>query len=134
MKAIATWTQGLQGIVKDERNHSTVIDVPPAKGGIDSGTSALELCVMSLAGCVETIFAMVAPKMRLEFEQLEVVAVASKADDAPTIERVDYKLSIKTSAKLEKVEKCLNLVETTCPVGVLFTQAGVEINGEIEML
>lgn len=134
MKAIATWTQGLQGIVKDERNHSTVIDVPPAKGGIDSGTSALELCVMSLAGCVETIFAMVAPKMRLEFEQLEVVADARIEEGAKTISHVDYKLSIKTSATEEKVKKCLDLVESTCPVGVLFTQAGVVIKGEIEML
>lgn len=134
MKAIATWTEGLQGIVKDERNHSIVIDVPHSKGGIDSGTSALELCVMSLAGCIKTIFAMLAPKMRLEFEKLEVIADARIEDGAKTLSHIDYKLIIKTSATEEKVKKCLELVETTCPVGVLFTQAGVVLKSEIEML
>lgn len=134
MKAIANWTEGLQGIVKDERNHSIVIDVPEVKGGIDSGTSALELCVMSLAGCIETIFAMVAPKMRLEFEKLEVVADARMEDGSKTISHVDYKLNILTKASEEKVKKCLDLVESTCPVGVLFTQAGVVLNAEIVML
>ena len=134
MKAIATWTKGLQGIVKDERNHSTVIDVPTAKGGIDSGTSALELCIMSFAGCIETIFAMVAPKMRIEFGKLEVIADARIDGDSKTITHVDYSLSIKTSVSEDKVKKCLELVESTCPVGVLFTQAGVKLKGEIVML
>lgn len=134
MKAIATWTKGLQGIVNDERNHTTVIDVPEAKGGVDSGTSALELCIMSLAGCIETIFAMVAPKMRLEFQELEVIADARIEGDAKTITHVDYKLIIKTEASEVKVKKCLDIVESTCPVGVLFTQAGVVLTGEIEKL
>jgi putative redox protein len=134
MKAIANWTEGLQGIVKDERNHSIVIDVPEAKGGIDSGTSALELCVMSLAGCIETIFAMVAPKMRLDFKKLEVVADARMEDGSKTISHVDYTLNISTEASEEKVKKCLDLVESTCPVGVLFTQAGVVLNAKIVML
>jgi putative redox protein len=134
MKATATWTEGLQGIVKDERNHSIVIDVPPTKGGTDSGTSALELCVMSFAGCIETIFAMVAPKMRLEFEKLEVVADARIEEGSKTLSHIDYKLRIKTEVSEEKVKKCLVQVEKTCPVGVLFTQAGLILKGEIEML
>lgn len=134
MKAVATWTKQLQGIAKDSRNHSYVIDVPEAKGGNDTGTSALELCVMSLAGCIETIFAMVAPKMRLTFDALEVEAVARIEEGAPTISHVDYVLRIKTEASEEKVAKCLDTVEKTCPVGVLFSKAGVVISGKIEML
>lgn len=134
MKAVATWTKQTQGIVKDERNHSYVIDVPEEKGGCDTGTSALELCVMSLAGCIETIFAMVAPKMRLAFDALEVEADARMEEGAATISHVDYILRIKTDAKEEKVAKCLETVEKTCPVGVLFSQAGVVISGKIEML
>lgn len=134
MKATATWTKGLQGIVNDERNHATVIDLPEAKGGVDSGTSALELCLMSLAGCLKTIFAMVGSKMRIEFEELQIIADARMEDGAQTITHVDYKLRIKTDASEAKVKKCLDIVESTCPVGVLFTQAGVVMSGEIEML
>lgn len=134
MKAVATWTKQLQGVVTDKCNRSIVIDVPEEKGGCDSGSSALELCVMGFAGCIETIFAMVAPKMRLEFSALEVEAVARMEEGAATISHVDYIFRIKTDAKPEKVEKCLETVEKTCPVGVLFSKAGVEINGKIEML
>ena len=45
-----------------------------------------------------------------------------------------YILSIKTSVSEDKVKKCLELVESTCPVGVLFTQAGVKLKGDIVIL
>jgi len=134
MKAVATWTKQLQGIVKDGCNRSIVIDVSEAKGGCDSGTSALELCVMGFAGCIETIFAMVAPKMRLTFDFLEAEAEARMEEGAKTITHIDYVLRIETDASEEKIAKCLETVEKTCPVGVLFSQAGVVISGKIEML
>ncbi len=134
MKAVATWTRQLQGVVTDSCNRSIVIDVPEAKGGTNLGSSALELCVMGFAGCIETIFAMVASKMRIEFTALEVETIAKIEDGATTISHVDYVFRIKTDAKQEKVEKCLDTVEKTCPVGVLFSQAGINISGKIEML
>jgi putative redox protein len=72
MKSKSLWTQQFQSVVDNGRNHSLVIDLPESKGGINSGPTALEICLMSFSGCVGTIFAMVAEKMRLTFEKMEV--------------------------------------------------------------
>jgi putative redox protein len=134
MKSISLWTRQFQSVVDNGRNHSVVIDLPEAKGGINSGPTALELCVMSFSGCVGTIFAMIAQKMRLAFDKLEVTMNAEQAADAPTLTDIHFTLSISTNEELSKIEKCLEHTLDTCPVGVLFRQAGVKISSEIIML
>jgi putative redox protein len=120
-------------VVDNGRNHSMVMDLPEAKGGINSGPTALEVCVMSLSGCVGTIFATVAQKMRVTFDHMEVDVDAQQKDNAPTITDAAVVLTIKTTEPKEKIEKCLELTLNTCPVGLLFKQAGVNITHEIQM-
>ncbi len=134
MKSTSLWTRQFQSVVDNGRNHSMVIDLPEPKGGINSGPTALEICVMSFSGCVGTIFAMVARKMHLEFEKMEVEVDAKQKDNAPTITDVHFTLKIKTDANTDKVEKCIEHTMNTCPVGVLFRQAGVNITHNIVML
>lgn len=131
MKSNSLWTRKFQSVVDNGRNHSMVIDLPEAKGGSNSGPTALEMCVMSLSGCVGTIFAMVAEKMRLKFEKMEVELIAEQSQNAPTITDVHFTLRIQTSEERQKIEKCLDITINTCPVGVLFKQAGVSITSEI---
>jgi putative redox protein len=133
MKSNSLWTRQFQSVVDNGRNHSMVMDLPEAKGGINSGPTALEVCVMSLSGCVGTIFAMVAQKMRVTFEHMEVDVDARQKDNAPTITDAAVVLTIKTTEPKEKIEKCLELTLNTCPVGLLFKQAGVNITHEIQM-
>jgi len=125
MKSNSLWTRKYQSVVDNGRNHSLVIDLPEIKGGINSGPTALELCVMGFSGCVGTIFAMVAEKMRLTFEKMEVEVNAEQKNDALTISDLHFVLSIQTNVEKEKIEKCLELTLNTCPVGILFKQAGV---------
>lgn len=134
MKSISLWTKNFQSVVDNGRNHSLVIDLPETKGGNNSGPTALELCVMSFSGCVGTIFAMVAEKMRLSFSKMDVNVVAEQKNDAPTITNIHFILSIQTTHEKDKIEKCLEHTMKTCPVGVLFKQAGVEITNEIILL
>lgn len=134
MKSISLWTKNFQSVVDNGRNHSLVIDLPETKGGNNSGPTALELCVMSFSGCVGTIFAMVAEKMRLSFSKMDVNVVAEQKNDAPTITNIHFILSIQTTHEKDKIEKCLEHTMKTCPVGVLFKQAGVEITNEIKLL
>lgn len=134
MKSISLWTRQFQSVVDNGRNHSMVIDLPEAKGGINSGPTALELCVMSFSGCVGTIFAMVAKKMHLGFDKLEVEMDARQKEGASTITDVKFILKIQTAETKEKINKCIEHTLNTCPVGVLFRQAGVTIQYEIEML
>ncbi len=134
MKSNSLWTRKFQSVVDNGRNHSMVIDLPEEKGGSNSGPTALEMCVMSFSGCVGTIFAMVAEKMRLKFEKMEVELIAEQNHSAPTITDVHFTLSIQTSEDRQKIEKCLEHTINTCPVGVLFKQAGVSITNEIKIL
>lgn len=134
MNSKSLWTRKFQSVVDNGRNHSMVIDLPEAKGGINSGATALELCVMGFSGCVGTIFAMVADKMRLHFDKMEVDVIAEQKNDAPTITDVHFVLSIRTNEDVKKIEKCLELTMNTCPVGLLFKQAGVKISNEIHMV
>lgn len=134
MKSNSLWTRKFQSVVDNGRNHSLVVDLPEAKGGDNSGPTALEVCVMSFSGCVGTIFAMVAEKMRLTFEKMEVEVDAEQKNGAPTISDVHFIFSILTKESHEKIEKCLTHTLSTCPVGVLFKQAGVTITHEINYL
>ncbi len=131
MKTTSLWTRQFQSVVDNGRNHSVVIDLPEPKGGINSGPTALELCGMSFSGCVGTIFAMMAKKMHLEFGKLEVEVEASQKEGASTFTDVHFNLKIRTAAEPEKIEQCITHTMNTCPVGVLFRQAGVVITHEL---
>lgn len=131
MESTVKWTKNLQSIVDNGRGHQVVIDMPEAKNGDNQGATALELAAMSLTGCIATIFAVVAAKMRIEFTKMEVELDASKTDADTTITKVDYIFRIRTNDSLEKIEKCLKYTMDTCPVGILFEQAGIPVKGEI---
>ncbi|NLJ41121.1 MAG: OsmC family protein [Clostridiales bacterium] len=123
MKAKGLWIGGFQSKLGNGRGHEVVVDLPPSQDGEDTGASALELTLMSLAGCITTIFAVVAKKARFEFEGLEADLSATKGKS--TIETVDVVVKVKASDK-EKAEKVLDQTLKMCPVGVLFDNAGVK--------
>jgi putative redox protein len=134
MKATTTWTKGLASVITDNRGHEITIDLPAAKGGEDLGPTAFELCLMSYSGCVNTIFNMVAKKMRIEFSALEVDTIGQQNDGARTFSDVEVELRIQSEASDEKIEKCLQHTLEMCPVGVLFHQAGVKTTYKIEKM
>lgn len=134
MKSTSHWKSGFESIVDNGRNHTVTVDLPEAKGGNNNGPTALELCVMSFSSCIGTIFSMLAHKMRLEFTELDIILEANQAAGAASITDVYFELCIKTSSTEDQVKKCLDLTVSTCPVGVLFRQAGVKIEYEIEII
>lgn len=129
MQSTSKWVKNYQSVVDNGRNHAIVIDLPKGQNGDDLAPTALELAVMGLSGCISTIFAMVAAKMRLEFTQLEVELKAEKGDQ--TISEAGFVLKIESDASDEKIRKCLDATLNTCPVGVLFSKAGVEVKSSI---
>ena len=134
MKATTTWTKGMSSIITDNRGHEVTIDLPEAKAGEDLGATAFELCLMSYSGCVNTIFNVVAKKMRIEFSALVVDAIGSQKNNAPTFTDIEVELKIESEASNEKIDKCLQQTLKMCPVGVLFHQAGVNTSYTIEKL
>ena len=134
MKATTTWTHGTSSVITDNRGHEVIIDLPETKGGEDLGATAFELCLMSYSGCVNTIFNIVAKKMRIDFTALKVDAIGSQKDDAPTFTDVEIELRIESGASDKKIESCLQKTLKMCPVGVLFHQAGVNTTYKIMRL
>lgn len=127
MRAIGTWQGGYRSLLEDGRGHEVAIDLSAEEGGADGGTSALELSVLSLAGCITTIFALVAEKRRVGFDALSVELDAERPRGSPTITSVSGSLRVVTSAPPEEVATVLNLTLRTCPVGVLFEHAQIPI-------
>ncbi len=129
MKTKSVLVDGYQSVINNGRNHSIVTDLPSESNGQDIGATALELSVMSLAGCISTIFKKVADKMRLNVSNLEVGTDAEKGQD--TISKVKCLVYVSSDAPQEKLEKCLDHTMKTCPVGILYEKAGVEITTEL---
>jgi putative redox protein len=104
------------------------VDLPREEHGEDGGPSALELSILSLSGCITTIFALVAKRRHLAFEAMTVDLEAHRPAGAPTITSVDGVLRVVTSAPAEEVATTLSITLRTCPLGVLFSQARVPVN------
>jgi uncharacterized OsmC-like protein len=119
--------------VDDGRAHSVCADLPPELG-TDRGPTALELGVMSFAGCVATIFVLMAKKTRVAISDLEITMRAEKPDGAKTVTKADYEVIVKSNESKERLERVFKLTRANCPVGLLFEKAGVEVSYELKIL
>ncbi|HDD66595.1 MAG TPA: OsmC family peroxiredoxin [Nitrososphaeria archaeon] len=131
MKATSIWISKFRSVLDNGRKHSVVVDLPPENNGDDMGPTALELTLMSLAGCITTIFAVVAEKRKLKYEALRLDLEAEKGEK--TIEKCKGVLTVKTDAGERDVEIVLKLTMDICPVGALFEKAGVKPEIEIKI-
>ena len=123
MKSIYRLAKNFHAVVDNGRTHSIAIDLPPDNGGEDLGATALELCVMGLSGCIGTIFAKIAKKMRLTIIHLEVDLEAFKGPEDATVTKVTAKVFVNSPDSITKLNKCLELTLDSCPVGIIFTNA-----------
>ena len=125
MHANAKMIEGFQILLDDGESHSYVVDLAPDLG-TGLGSTSLELCVMSHAGCYATIFLLTAKKMRLVIKGLKVKLDAVKSDETGTVSEEAFDISVKTDAPQDRIERAHKLTVETCPVGILFDKAGVK--------
>jgi uncharacterized OsmC-like protein len=121
------WINNYQSAVDNGRTDAVIMDLPPNKNGEDTGATALEFVVMALAGCITTIFVVVAKSMRLQFDDLKAVVKAEKPEDAKTITEAITEIRVKSDAPLDRIQRCIDLTLPRCPVGNLFEQAKVKM-------
>lgn len=112
--------------VDDRRNHAVPLDLSPPDG-TDMGPSALELCVMSFAGCYATIFVLTTKKMRFSLKNLEVKVDGIKSEDVGTIIEANVDIFVDADVPKERLERAHKLTVQNCPVGKLFEKADVKI-------
>lgn len=96
------------------------------------GPSALELALMSFAGCYATIFALTASKMRMRLKDLEVKVEAVKSEEVGTITDAKFDITVKAEALENRIQRCHELTVKDCPVGKIFDKAGVKTTYNIE--
>ncbi|MEM2110704.1 MAG: OsmC family protein [Candidatus Bathyarchaeia archaeon] len=127
MHSTAKLVRDLRIVVDDGRAHSLCLDLPPELG-TNMGPTALELGVMSFSGCVATIFALTAKKMRVPLKDLEVKLEATKSEDVGTVTEASFEIVVKAEATEDRIRRILRLTLENCPVGKLFEKAGVKTN------
>ncbi|MBS7608631.1 MAG: OsmC family protein [Candidatus Bathyarchaeia archaeon] len=131
LRSTAKLVKDLRIAVDNGRAHSVCLDLPPELG-TDMGPTALELGVMSYAGCFATIFALMAKKMRVQLKDLEVKLEAVKSDEVGTVTEAAFNIFVKTDAAEETVQRIFKLTVENCPVGKLFEKAGVKVSYNIK--
>jgi len=122
IKATAKLLDNVRSVVDNSRQHSIVLDLPAAKGGKDTGPTALEMAIMSLADCAVTIFADVSKKSGVEISKLEVVAEATQPPDSPVLTGVKLKVNVVGDAREQKMRALWRRTEANCPVVKIFTE------------
>jgi uncharacterized OsmC-like protein len=132
MKVTSVWKEEMKSVVDNGRNHEVVMDLPGTQGGLDEGAMALEVAVMGYAGCVTTIYAMIAKKSHVDYSSMVCTINAEKG--ASTIETVEVVLDIVSEATEAKLQRVFDMTCGTCPVGVLFKKAGVAITYKLNVL
>ena len=130
-KAKAKLIENVRTIVDNSWTHTVVCDLPPAKGGDDTGPTALELGIMALSDCAATIFADVAKKSKIEVKKIEVVAEAEKPADSPKLKSVKLKVYVTAKARKQVIEAIWRRTEANCPVVSIFREP---IPVEVELI
>lgn len=118
--------------VDDGRNHAVCLDLP-RDTGTDMGPSALELCVMSHAGCYATIFVLTAKKMRISLKDLEVKVEAVKSEEVSTVTEAKFDITAKGVPE-NRIQRIHEVTLQNCPVGKLFEKAGVKLSYKVKAI
>jgi putative redox protein len=126
LHAKATMVENYRIDVDDRRTHTIALDLSPPDG-TDMGPSALELCLMSYAGCYATIFLMTAKRMRFSPKKLEVMVDGVKSEEAGTITEANVDILVDVDMPKDRLLRAHELTVRGCPVGKLFERANVRI-------
>lgn len=132
LHATAKLVKDLRIAVDNGRAHSVCLDLPPELG-TDMGPTALELGVMSYAGCFATIFALTAKKMRIHLKDLEVKLEAVEPEEAETVTEAKFDIIVSADAPKDRIQRIHELTLEHCPVGKLFEKAGVKTSYNVKI-
>jgi uncharacterized OsmC-like protein len=131
IKATARWIENVRTLADNTRTHSMALDLPPTKGGDDTGPTALELAIMALADCAITIFADVCKQSNINLNSLEAMAEAEKPADSAKLNGVNIKIKVSADARKQLLEAAWRRTEAKCPVLSIFKDP-IPLKAELE--
>lgn len=123
-KATAHLEKGVQVKVKS-RDFEITVDEPKSLGGTDTGMNPVEMILGALGACQAITAATFAGKHDMTFHNLWVELEGDLDTDGfmgisdvrKGYSEIRYNIHIDTDEPREKVEKYIEFIEATCPVG-----------------
>ncbi len=125
LKSNARWIRGYLTEVDDGRGHKIQMDLPLHQNGEDLAATALEYMVMGYAGCTVTMYKIIADKMRLQIDSIDIIVEAEKLGEMDTVTDLKSVITVKSNEQEEKLLKALEMVKKTCPVGRIYDLAQI---------
>jgi len=107
------------------RQHTSIVDQPPAGGGSDAGPTPLEYLFISLAGCIVTIGHIVARQRKLPVRKIEVsiegeldtdVLMGKNTEVRAGFSGIRVHTRVDADMSLEEKEAFLREVDARCPI------------------
>jgi len=96
LRANAKWVDNYIIDVDNARGHFVKMDLPPSYKGDDTAAIPLEYIVMSFAGCTVLMFKIVANKMRLNIDSIDISVETKKPEDIQTVTEIKSVLTVRS--------------------------------------
>jgi putative redox protein len=105
------WVDGLRFVGHSGSKHAVLMDAGENVGGEDTGVRPGELPLIALGGCTGMDVASILNKMRVPFDDIEIIVSAESAPEHPKyFTKIDVKYIIKGKDLPEdKVKKAIEL-------------------------
>lgn len=131
MKISSKWVENKLSVITNGRGHGAIVDLPEAKKGQNSSYTALEMCLMSLGGCITTIYSVIAENKKITLYDIKLDIEAEQ--DEKTISSVHVNIDILTTADEKQAKRVFKNTMETCPVGIIFERAGIDMDYTVEV-
>jgi len=133
--------EGMQVETKS-RNFTYLLDEPEELGGTDKAMNPVEALLSALGGCQAIVAAAFAEANDIKFEEfsvdlegdIDLDGFMGLSDVRPGFQEIRFVMNFKSNEPKEKLDKFVEFIEKTCPVGdtlskgVKLVNAGVVIN------
>lgn len=135
-KVKVNWKGGLLAEAQ-ARGFKFTMDEPEDEGGTNTFMHPVEVLLSALGGCMTIVTTMLAPKLRVEIDDLHVEVEGDIDSDGLTgkdpnvrvgLQDIRYTIHIKSDAPENKIKKLSDLVAKYCPVKD--TLKGVSVSGD----
>jgi len=127
-------TEKLKTTVQSKQ-HTLILDEPPAVGGGDEGPDPLSYLLASLAGCENIVAYMVAQEMNFDLQsmdidvkgQLDPLGMRGEPGVQVFFEKVWFQATVSTSESAERLAELKEKTDARCPVLTMMRAAGIEL-------
>ncbi len=117
--------------------HHVVMDIPADKGGEDAGPRPKPLMLAALAGCTGMDVVSLLKKMRVDFEEFNLIVDGDTQDEHPNPfvkMHVIYEFRGK-DLDMDKINKAITLsMERYCGVSHVYRKAMIDLTYEVRVI